>query len=276
MEHLLLANLALFAQQALDLDQLLYRWVHLIAGVLWLAMLLSYTLVNTHAVAALEPALRARVVPESLPRTMFWSRWAALISWVSGAALLMKLYYASGSAPIVYAASSDFAGQNMPAAQWLQAFAVLLALVGVFELIARGATARVELGYLAWSAVVVGYGSFLDAHLHMSQRAILIHIGALLGTTMLSNAWLHMAPAVERIVAAVRAGGSAEAADVQRLSQRSRHSVYQAMPLLLFMVSVHQERLLGYAPWQLAVATILVLGLLIGWTLRTIAARISV
>ena len=266
--------LALIGQD-LDVDQLLYRWVHLIAGVVWLSMLYSFSLVHNHAVAALDAPTRARVVPEYVPRTLFWFRWAALLAWVSGVALLLKLYYARGSAPIIYASSSEFAGQNMPPAQWLCAFGALLLLVGVYELIARGAGRQAELGYLAWAAVAVGYGCFLDAGLHMSPRAIFIHVGALLGTTMAANAWLHIGPCFERIVAATRAEKPPASADVERAAVRSRHNLYQSAPLLLFMVAVHQERLLGFEDWQLAVASILGLGLAVGWSLRRASARIQ-
>jgi len=260
--------------QALDIDQLLYRWVHLIAGVLWLSMLYSFTLVHNHAVAALDAPTRARVLPEYVSRSLFWFRWAALLTWVSGVALLIKLYYARGSAPIVYASSSEFAGQNMPPAQWLTAFGVLLLLLGVYELIARGAGRQAELGYLAWAAVALGYGCFLEASLHMSQRAIFIHVGALLGSSMAYNAWVHIGPCFERLIAAARAGEPPAQADVERAAARSRHNLYQSTPLLLFMVAVHQERLLGFENGQLAVAVILFLGLAIGWGLRQASARI--
>lgn len=79
-------------QQGLDYDQLLYRWVHIIAGVVWLAMLYSFTLVYTHSVAALEAEVRKQVALQYIPRMMFWFKWAALLTWLTGAALLFLVY----------------------------------------------------------------------------------------------------------------------------------------------------------------------------------------
>ena len=101
-------------QQGLDYDQLLYRWVHVIAGVVWLAMLYNFTLVYTHSVAALEADVRKQVALQYIPRMMFWFKWAALMTWLTGAALLMKLYYSSKAAPLMYASTSELAGTHMP------------------------------------------------------------------------------------------------------------------------------------------------------------------
>src|SRR5688500_16666211 len=175
-------SLSLLAPDALDLDQLTYRWVHLIGGIVWMAMLYGFTLVHNNAVAALDADARRKAIPEYVPRTLFWFKWGALVTWVTGVALLMKLYYSSKSAPILYAATSEFAGQHMPAGQWGMAFGGLLALFLVYDLVARFGGKHAELTYLLWAAVAVGYGCILDTYLDMSNRAILIHVGALIGT----------------------------------------------------------------------------------------------
>ena len=131
-----LAQWSLLAD-GLDYDQLLYRWVHLIGGVIWIGMLFSFTLVHQNAVAALDPAERPRVVPEYVLRTMFWFEWASLATWLTGVALLMKLYYSSKSAPLMYASSSEFAGVNMPWSEISVVFGLLFALFPVYELLSR-------------------------------------------------------------------------------------------------------------------------------------------
>jgi len=258
----------------LDYDQLLYRWVHLIGGVLWLGMLFSFTLVHQNAVAALDPAQRPKVAPEYVLRTVFWFEWASLATWLTGVALLMKLYYSSKAAPLMYASSSEFAGVNMPWSEISVVFGLLFALYVVYELLSRGAGKHAELSHLAWCAVAVGYGCYLDSYMQMSNRAILIHIGALLGTTMVANVWIHISPSLRRSAAAVREGRAPLAADVERAGVRARHNLYMATPLLLLMVSVHQERLLGFERWQGPVAVLLGLGLCVGWALRAGSAHV--
>lgn len=262
-------------QQGLDYDQLLYRWVHVIAGVVWLAMLYSFTLVYTHSVAALQADVRKQVALQYIPRMMFWFKWAALMTWLTGAALLMKLYYSSKAAPLMYASTSEFAGTHMPWSQVGQAFGLLFGLLVVYELLARVAGKYAELSCVAWAAVAVGYGCFLDSRLEMSHRAILIHIGALLGTAMAANAWMHIAPAFERSVAAMREGHAPNQADLARAGVRSRHNLFMSMPLLLLMLSVHQERLLGFERWQIPIAGLMIVGLGIGWSLRRFSAEVG-
>lgn len=269
--HALLA----LAQNGLDYDQLLYRWAHIVGGVIWLSMLFSFTLVHTHAVAALDADLRKKVIAEYVPRTMFWFKWAALMTWFTGVALLMTLYYSSKSSPLMFASTSEFAGQHMPWGQIGIVFGTLLGLFVVYDLLARGAGKRAELSFIAWAAVALGYGCFLDAYLQMSNRAILIHIGALFGTVMTANAWMYIAPGFERVAAAAREGRAPDPADLERAGVRSRHNLFMATPLLLLMVAVHQERLLGTEHWQLPIAGLLLLGLGLGWSLRRFSAYVQ-
>lgn len=261
-------------QAGLDVDQLLYRWVHVVAGVVWLAMLYGFTLVHQSAMKALDADAQRKVVPEVVARTLFWFQWASLLTWLTGVALLMKLYYSSRSAPLMYAATSEHAGEHMPWSQIGQAFGLLFALFLVYDLLARGAGKLAELSYLAWAVVALGYGSFLDSYLHVSHRAIFIHLGALLGTAMAANVWMTIAPAHRRTAAAVREGRAPDPADIDRAAARSRHNLYMSLPLLFLMVAVHQDRLLGYATWQTPVAAVLLLGLLGGMGIRALGGTI--
>ncbi|HTF88921.1 MAG TPA: urate hydroxylase PuuD [Planctomycetota bacterium] len=277
MQHtpLVFASLATQVQNGLDYDQLVYRWVHLIAGVVWLSMLYSFTLIHANAVAALEADVRRKVVPEYVPRTMFWFAWGSLLTWLTGIALLMKLYYSSKSSPIIYAATSEHAGEHMPWSLIGQAFGGMFLLFIVYDAIARATAKFAEIGYLLWAAVAVGYGCYLDSYLHMSHRAIFIHIGGLLGTAMVANAWNTIVPCFRRIVAATREGKAPDPKDLDRAGVRSRHNLFMSTPLLFLMVAVHQEKLLGFERWQIPIAGVLVLGLVIGWSLRKAAPSVG-
>jgi uncharacterized membrane protein len=263
------------ATSGLDYDQLLYRWVHLIAGVVWLAMLYSFTLVHINAVAVFEADTKRKVTLEYVPRTMFWFQWAALLTWLTGVALLMKLYYSSKSSPIIYAATNEHAGEHMPWSLIGRAFGALFLGYLVYSLIARAAGRFAELSYLVWAAVALGYGCYLDTQLGMSHRAILIHIGALLGTTMAANAGSVIVPSFQRVVGATRDGKPPDPMDLARAGIRSRHNLYMSTPLLFLMVAVHQERLLGFERWQVPVGVVLLIGLAFGWILRRSSAAVA-
>lgn len=65
------------------------RWIHLLAGVMWIGLLYYFNFVQ---VAALKNAMVDGSAPgitkHVAPRALLFFRWAALITWLAGAALL--------------------------------------------------------------------------------------------------------------------------------------------------------------------------------------------
>ena len=68
------------------------RWLHLVAGVMWIGLLYYFNFVQVPAMAAANadkegpgPAAIGKYVA---PRALFWFRWAALVTWVTGAIFL--------------------------------------------------------------------------------------------------------------------------------------------------------------------------------------------
>ena len=70
------------------------RWVHLLAGVTWIGLLYYFNFVQVPAIAEANadkggpgPAAINKYVA---PRALLWFRWAAVVTWVSGALYLMS------------------------------------------------------------------------------------------------------------------------------------------------------------------------------------------
>lgn len=67
------------------------RWIHLLAGVMWIGLLYYFNFVQ---VAALKNATADGTAPgiskHVAPRALLFFRWAALVTWLAGAALLGK------------------------------------------------------------------------------------------------------------------------------------------------------------------------------------------
>lgn len=65
------------------------RWIHLLAGVMWIGLLYYFNFVQ---VAALKNATADGTAPgiskHVAPRALLYFRWAALVTWLAGAALL--------------------------------------------------------------------------------------------------------------------------------------------------------------------------------------------
>ena len=68
------------------------RWIHFLSGVAWIGLLYYFNFVQVPAIAAANadkdgpgPAAINKYVA---PRALLWFRWAAVVTWLSGAALL--------------------------------------------------------------------------------------------------------------------------------------------------------------------------------------------
>lgn len=67
----------------------IYRWIHILAGIMWVGMLYYFNFVQVAALkAAQADGTAAGITKHVAPRALFYFRWAALLTWIAGAALL--------------------------------------------------------------------------------------------------------------------------------------------------------------------------------------------
>jgi len=65
------------------------RWLHIVAGVTWVGLLYYFNLVQVPAMKeATADGTAAGISKHVAPRALFWFRWAAIATWLAGAALL--------------------------------------------------------------------------------------------------------------------------------------------------------------------------------------------
>src|SRR5687767_8957679 len=76
-----------------NLLQLLLRWAHVVAGVIWIGHLYFFNWVNAHFAKALDGPTKKIVVPELMPRALYWFRWGAAWTWITGVLLAGLVYY---------------------------------------------------------------------------------------------------------------------------------------------------------------------------------------
>lgn len=73
----------------MEYSMAIFRWIHFMAGVMWIGLLYYFNFVQ---VAALKDATadgtNAGITKHIAPRALFFFRWAALVTWLAGAALL--------------------------------------------------------------------------------------------------------------------------------------------------------------------------------------------
>ena len=102
---------ALGGDQPFNLDMVL-RWVHIATGIAWIGLLYYFNFVQVPALA--EAAADkggpggAGVTKYVAPRALLWFRWAAVVTWLSGAWILFERGWLLG------AFSLGFAGAALP------------------------------------------------------------------------------------------------------------------------------------------------------------------
>lgn len=69
--------------------QAVFRWVHVVAGILWIGLLYYFNFVQIRVMpnipAELKPAVGKHIAPEAL----FWFRWAALVTVLAGLVVMI-------------------------------------------------------------------------------------------------------------------------------------------------------------------------------------------
>jgi uncharacterized membrane protein len=73
----------------MDFVPALARWFHFMAGIMWVGLLYYFNFVQAPALnAAIADGTAVGVVRHIVPRALLYFRWAAVLTWLSGAALL--------------------------------------------------------------------------------------------------------------------------------------------------------------------------------------------
>lgn len=67
----------------------IFRWIHFLAGVMWIGLLYYFNFVQVAALkAAAADGTAAGISKHVAPRALLFFRWAAVVTWLAGAALL--------------------------------------------------------------------------------------------------------------------------------------------------------------------------------------------
>ena len=62
------------------------------AGVLWIGLLYFFNFVNAELAKTYDADTKKKVVPELMPRALFFFRWGAAWTWITGVLLWALLY----------------------------------------------------------------------------------------------------------------------------------------------------------------------------------------
>lgn len=230
---------------------LILRWIHILAGIFWIGQTYYFTKLEGRMQMDEEAARAAgrlpqvwmvhsgcfslvekQTAPKLLPSKLYWFRWEALITWVSGFLLLGFLYYSGG-----LLLDDSVSSISMGAAVGI-GLGTLVVGFAVYEGIWRSPLGRSPLAGAIVSyllLVAVAYGL---THL-ISGRAAYIHVGALLGTIMTANVWMHILPASRKMLRSMREGTPVDMSLSERAKNCTIHNTYMTIPLIFLMISNH-------------------------------------
>ncbi|NMG36707.1 hypothetical protein GRF61_19830 [Azoarcus sp. TTM-91] len=264
----------------LDWANLLVRWLHLIAGIAWIGASFYFVMLDTSLKPPKKAADKQRGVfgelwavhgggfycsqkfltgpqGEPLSQDLHWSKWEAYTTWLSGMGMLAIVYWAG--------ASSYLIDRNVMALTPPAAIAISIGFLAagwvVYDLLCRLLVGRdTLLAGLIFVLVV-----FADWALHQvfSARAAYLHVGAVLGTIMAANVFVHIIPGQKRMVAQIRAGQPVDPRPGQIGKQRSVHNTYFTLPVLFTMISNHYPMTYSHANGWLVLVVMMAAGVLI-------------
>jgi uncharacterized membrane protein len=77
----------------IDIVAALSRWIHFMAGVMWIGLLYYFNFVQVAALKnATADGTAGGITRHVAPRALLFFRWAAVVTWLAGAALLGPLF----------------------------------------------------------------------------------------------------------------------------------------------------------------------------------------
>jgi len=214
----------------MNLIESLFRWIHVVAGIVWIGHLYFFNWVNSQFEPTLDAEMKKKVIPELRPRALYWFRWGAAFTWVTGVLLLLMVYYHGG----ILLADPD-AGWGLGTILMILVTFLAFLLYDNLTSVISDPQMQFWAGIIA-AAVFVFLADFVGG---FSYRGYAIHLGAMFGTTMAFNVWFRIWPNQQKIITAIKNGQPPDPALVAVAGSRSKHNTYMSVPLVFTMISQH-------------------------------------
>jgi uncharacterized membrane protein len=232
--------------------EILLRWIHFLAGITWIGHLYFFNLVNVNLAKSLDDATRSKVVPQLMPRALWWFRWGAAITVLAGIIYYIIILH---SEPNTW--PTFFKWLVIVLVTYAIIFALLRPVSGALNngwILAVIVTILVAAMAIAILALNGGQGVVASTGetRYASNRALSIGIGGGIGTLMFLNVWGIIWPHQKRIIAWTydkAEKGTAVPTESAKLARRvflaSRMNTWLSIPMLFFMGTASHYSLFG-------------------------------
>ena len=174
------------------------------------------------------------VAPANMPEHLIWHKWQSYITWVSGAALLMIVYWAGAELYLIDAQKAELSqlqGIVISAASltigWLIYDALCKSKLG------ERPTFLMVLLFVLLVVMAYGYNQIFTG------RAALLHLGAFTATIMTANVFFIIMPNQRIVVKDLQEGRTPDAKYGKIAKLRSTHNNYLTLPVIFLMLSNH-------------------------------------
>ncbi len=174
------------------------------------------------------------VAPENMPEHLVWFKWESYSTWLSGAALLMIIYWAGAELYLIDPAKADLS-------TW-QAIAISAGSLAIgwiiYDFLCKSPlgekpTVLMLLLFVMLVTMSWGYNEIFTG------RAALLHLGAFTATIMTANVFLIIMPNQRIVVADLKADRTPDAKYGKIAKLRSTHNNYLTLPVIFLMLSNH-------------------------------------
>lgn len=174
------------------------------------------------------------VAPQNMPEHLTWFKWESYTTWLSGAALLMIVYWAGAELYLVDAVKTELSawqGIGLSAASltvgWLVYDGLCKSRLG------ERPTVLMVLLFVLLVAMGYGYTQVFTG------RAMMLHLGAFTATIMTANVFIIIIPNQKIVVADLQAGRTPDSKYGKIAKLRSTHNNYLTLPVIFLMLSNH-------------------------------------
>ena len=228
------------------------RWLHVITAIAWIGS--SFYFIALDLSLRKAPGLPDKahgeewqvhgggfyhitkylVAPERLPEHLTWFKWESYSTWLSGAAMLMVLYWAQAELYLIDPAKVEL---STWAAILISALSLGIGWV-IYDRLCKSRLGEnpTTLMLLLFALLVVmawGYDQVFTG------RAALLHLGAFTATIMTANVAMIIIPNQRIVVADLKAGRTPDPKYGKIAKLRSTHNNYLTLPVVFLMLSNH-------------------------------------
>jgi len=256
----------------IDWLDLSFRFLHVIAAIVWIGTSFYFVALDNHLRPAAERddltgesweihgggfyrIEKFRVTPPTIPEPLHWYKWEAYTTWLSGFALFVALYYLQPRTYLIDKSVADIS----PAVAIGASLALLAVGWLVYDGLCRTVGKRSERALAAIGVVLVAVTAYGVSQL-LAPRAAYLQVGAMLGTIMVANVFFVIIPAHWELIRAKEAGREPDPAAGARGKERSVHNNYLTLPVLFAMLSNHFAFTYTHADSWLVLVWLMVIG----------------